>query len=306
MVKFGKRGIDTGATQWQLSAPAKINLGLWVGSRDSRGYHPVLSIMQSISLADAIVVTKSAYYDVTMSRREDKGPALPSSANNLITRAYNAIKSQYPEIPPVKIHVTKQIPIGAGLGGGSSDAAAIIRWAQMLMNKKMDSRMAGDLGVDVPFLICGGTAKAQGYGDNLEFLPPLTGWHVVLISPHFGLSTRRVYETFDTLSNSSVSRNTESIENVRRLLEQGTAPKLYNALEGAAWKVEPKLKGLKTDLERTSGKQWFLTGSGATYFTLLRSYHDSRMLKRDLQNSHIGNLASIEIAEFRESFFGCG
>lgn len=298
MRDFGKRGFSTQSTQWQLSAYAKVNLGLWVAPRDNRGYHPVWSVMQSISMADVIRVTPSSHYHVEMNVPLEQRQFVPSLANNLITRAYHGLKDQYPEIPTVKIQVNKHIPIGSGLGGGSADAAAILRWAQMVINKKIDPKFAANLGVDVPFLISGGTAQATGYGEDLKYLHPLRGWYVVLVSPNFGLSTRHVYNAFDTLPNSS-HLSIESMQDVIRRLELGSSPiSLFNALEPAAWKVEPKLKNLKADLRSVSRKPWFLTGSGATYFTLLRSYEESLALQKDLVNRKMDNVAGIDIAEF--------
>ncbi len=291
-------GIGTQLAQWQEAAYAKINLGLWVGARDNRGYHPVSSILQSISMADDILITESSHYHVEMIMPPELHAPVLSPADNLITRAYHLLKSRYPEIPTVQIRVTKRIPFGAGLGGGSADAAAIIRWTQRVINQRIDGRLASTLGVDIPFLVCGGTAQATGYGDDLQYLRPVTGWHLVLVTPQFGLSTARVYQAFDTLS-PAFQHPLDSVGNIVRPLEQGrTPPELLNALERAAWKVEPKLRGLKADLQHLTDRPWFLTGSGATYFALLRSDDEARNLQAHLRNSRLDNVARVEIAEF--------
>ncbi|WP_274532444.1 4-(cytidine 5'-diphospho)-2-C-methyl-D-erythritol kinase [Sulfobacillus thermosulfidooxidans] len=285
---------------WRLKAYAKINLGLWVEPRDARGYHPVRSLMQTIQFFDQIEIRRASAYHVDML----KGPGLPSAHpvslpvhDNLVTKAYRLVRSLDKAVPTVHIRVRKYIPMGAGLGGGSADAASILRWAGQFMSAPLPAKDAAVLGMDVPFLVQGGTAKASGYGEEVEHLPPLRDWYVLLVSPNFGLSTRRVYEAFDALN--LAHRPGHTLEEIVEALRQGILPdNLFNALEPAAWTVNPALQSLKETLTSLTSKPWFLTGSGSTYFTLLRDRDEALAIEHRLQKQPLARLSHIEVAEF--------
>ncbi len=268
--------------------------------RDARGYHPVRSLMQTIQFSDQIEIRRASAYHVDMLKGPGSSLSFPLSLrvqDNLVTKAYRLVRSIDKTIPTVHIRVLKYIPVGAGLGGGSADAASILRWAGQFMSRPLSTKEAAVLGMDVPFLVQGGTAKASGYGEELEYLLPLRHWHVLLVSPRFGLSTARVYEAFD--AQAVAYRAPYTLEEIVETLRQGILPgNLFNALEPAAWIVNPALQSLKETLIRFTAKPWFLTGSGSTYFTLLRDEDEALALQQRLQKQRISGISHIAVAEF--------
>lgn len=183
----------------RLSAPAKINLYLAVGERRSDGLHEVETVMQSVSLADELVVSPASIVSFEVS----PAGAAPEDESNLVVRAVRAIAAAAGEAGGAEIRLEKRIPVGAGLGGGSSDAAATLialneLWSCGISRKALEKIGAG-IGADVPFCVRGGTAVARGAG---EALAPLVArsvlWWVVAM-PAGSLSTAEVYARFDSL-----------------------------------------------------------------------------------------------------------
>ena len=214
-----------------LRAPAKLTLTLRItGVRDD-GYHLIDAEMVSLDLYDDLTFEEPGQ-GITM-----VGPAaagLPTGTDNLVARALAAVGRQ------AAVTVHKRIPAGGGLGGGSSDAAAVLRWAGV-----DDVELAARLGADVPFCLRGGRARVTGIGDRLERLPfePRT---VTLATPHHGCDTATVYRAWDELGGPS-----------------GDGP---NDLEAAALVVAPQLAGFRDELGETTGETPVLAGSGSTWF----------------------------------------
>ncbi|PSR21585.1 MAG: 4-diphosphocytidyl-2C-methyl-D-erythritol kinase [Sulfobacillus acidophilus] len=247
-------------------APAKINLGLWVGARDASGYHPVDTVMQTVALSDQLYLEPRDYmlWESTQS-------SLPMDDQNLVVRAYGWAKQRKPDLPCVYGRLHKVTWIGAGLGGGSSDAAALIRWAFAGSEELRHPDFLGQsaqLGMDVPFFIVGGAARAQGYGERLETVPSLSAGGVVLANPGVVLSTAAVYRAFDEVGGHG--RESDAIAAVVQALTDGQWPEeedLHNDLESAAFRVMPSLRDFR-DLMRSAadGAALALSGSGPTYY----------------------------------------
>jgi 4-diphosphocytidyl-2-C-methyl-D-erythritol kinase len=164
---------------------------------------------------------------------------VPTGRDNLILRALELVKAT------AQVTLEKAIPPGAGLGGGSSDAAAVLRWAGW-----RDPRAAARLGADVPFCLRGARARVTGIGEELELLPPIE-LALVLVIPPFGVATPAVYRAFDAL---------QATGRAPRTRERG------NDLESAAVLVEPRLSWWKELIERSTGVEPHLAGSGSTWF----------------------------------------
>ena len=182
-----------------LHAPAKVNLTLIVGARRDDGYHDVSTVMQTVGLYDTLTLTDGS--GLTMSCTD---PALPTDGSNLVLRAAALFcRELHLPVPDLHLHLQKRIPSQAGLGGGSSDAAAVLRVMRTLYAPEVSDaeleRMAAALGSDVPFFIRGGTALATGRGERLTPLPRLAdGWFVV-VKPPEGFSTPAMYRRLDEL-----------------------------------------------------------------------------------------------------------
>ncbi|MFZ4506223.1 MAG: 4-(cytidine 5'-diphospho)-2-C-methyl-D-erythritol kinase [Fimbriimonas sp.] len=179
----------------EVACPAKLNLFLAVGPRDQRGYHPLRTIFQAVSLADRLVVST----DTDQDRFECDWPEVP--AENTVTRVWRLLKEIAP-LPPLYVRLQKHIPLESGMGGGSSDAAGMIRAVEALIGKLPSKAereaVATAVGMDVPFFLVGGRAKAEGYGDLLtpEQDRPESESFVVL-RPDLGCSTAAMYRALD-------------------------------------------------------------------------------------------------------------
>ncbi|MBN9502930.1 MAG: 4-(cytidine 5'-diphospho)-2-C-methyl-D-erythritol kinase [Armatimonadetes bacterium 55-13] len=180
-----------------VSCPAKLNLFLAVGPIDTRGYHPIRSIFQAVGLYDAMRID----LDVSETTVDFLGADVPES--NTVTKALR-LMAEYTDLPAMRIEIEKRIPSEAGLGGGSSDGAGIIRAMRYLHPERLSERdaltVAKAVGADVPFFLVGGRAKATGYGDILEPLnDPEPSW-TVIVKPSVGCSTPAMYQALDELT----------------------------------------------------------------------------------------------------------
>lgn len=209
--------------------------------------------MVSLDLVDTLSFEDrpaSSGIELTITAAED-GPCepsdvapLPDGRDNLVVRALEAVGRT------AKVHVAKRIPPGAGLGGGSSDAAAVLRWAGC-----SDLELAASLGADVPFCVSGGRAMVRGIGEVIEPLPHQDRSFVLLLLP-FGVDTKAAYRAWDELASDRPAR-------ARGRSRQ--EPSL-NDLEAAALQVEPRLGRWKACLEEVTGRRAHLAGSGSTWF----------------------------------------
>ena len=182
-----------------LHAPAKVHLTLLVGARRDDGYHAVSTVMQTVGLYDTLTLTDGSGLTMTCT-----DPDLPTDGSNLVLRAAALFCQElHLPVPDLHLHLQKRIPSQAGLGGGSSDAAAVLRAMRTLYAPEVSDaeleRMAAALGSDVPFFIRGGTALATGRGERRTPLPRLAdGWFVV-VKPPEGFSTPAMYRRLDEL-----------------------------------------------------------------------------------------------------------
>ncbi len=236
-----------------IAAPAKLTLSLRITGIRSDGYHLLEAEMVSLDLADTLSFEDGvapSVNELTIAAGAD-GPcadhdvaSLPHGADNLVVRALLAVGRS------AKVHLTKRIPSGAGLGGGSSDAAAVLRWAGC-----NDLGLAASLGADVPFCMVGGRATVRGIGEVIEPLPHEDRSFVLLLLP-FGVDTRAAYRAWDELADGELTGGGGRSRKETSL----------NDLEDAALRVEPRLGPWKACLEEITGRKAHLAGSGSTWF----------------------------------------
>ncbi len=175
-------------------AYAKINLYLDVIGKRSDGYHDILGLFQTVNLFDEVdiqLVDQPGVSVVSNVKIEGK---------NLVVKAYEIFSKHYKPDFGISVRLNKKIPIGGGLGGGSSDAAAVLRFLARVCNipKTELTTIAIEVGSDVPFLILGGTAIVEGKGDKLTFLEPISGYSVNLFCPNVSISTKEAYSSLST------------------------------------------------------------------------------------------------------------
>jgi 4-diphosphocytidyl-2-C-methyl-D-erythritol kinase len=250
----------------RIRALAKINLDLRVIGKRADGYHELRTIFQTISLADSIDLSfKPARRPAIML---DDALAIP---NNLAVRAAQLAMDAMRATGRVEIRLTKRIPMGAGLGGGSSDAAAILLALPVLAGRVVELprllEIAGQLGSDVPFFLLGGRAAAIGRGTEIFPLPDSPARHGVLIAPGIHVSTAEAYRLLGASLTSGLQQN--KIEGFQsQVWGQGCPGTSANDFEGVVFEQYPRLGAIKRKLIRAGASPAMMTGSGSALFGL--------------------------------------
>ena len=271
-------------------ARAKINLTLDILKLRGDGFHEVEMIMQTIDLADEVELTQiesGIEFSMDASKIEG-GEKIPLDEKNLAYRAVLAMREHCKKDFGVSIHLRKNIPVAAGLGGGSADAAAVIRGMNWLydLNLKVDElcRIGEKIGSDVPF--CIGTWLAKGRGEILYQLPPFKNYDVILVKPPLEISTAWAYKTFDEMPTDSIKHPpTYKIIELFRIRDFPYVFKFFsNVLEPVAQKNFPELEEYKERLIQAGAKFAMMSGSGPTIFALADSSDVGKIVEgvRDL------------------------
>jgi 4-diphosphocytidyl-2-C-methyl-D-erythritol kinase len=239
----------------EAEAFAKINLSLRVRPRDASGRHPLFSLVQSIDWADRLSLERAGGDAFTVT-----GLSVPADSSNLAWRALEAVRRTAVRSHPIALSLEKRIPVAAGLGGGSADAAATLALASRLFGLPAAGRdaLAPGLGADVPFCLQGGTAVMEAYGERLTPLPPLSGFWPALVVPPFEVSTAAAYARWDELG--GPEGPPVSGRDLPPALRD-EAP-LINDLVPAAISLAPGLGDWIADLRRLWGRAVLMSGSG--------------------------------------------
>ena len=239
------------------AAPAKLNLFLEVLSRRPDGFHELDSIFAAIDLEDTVELERAGGISLEITGADD----LPADSSNLAWRAAQAVGLS------AKIRLIKRIPAGAGLGGGSSDAAAVLLGLHELHDRPVEieslTRVAAQLGADVPFFLHGGTARCRGIGDRVDPVKTSDSRRFLLLSPAIHSSTKGIFEALDTGLTENRRAATVFLE---KYLGPGAEAPYFNRLQAAAERVMPRLRKVRQDAENRFGKRFTLTGSGSSYF----------------------------------------
>jgi len=240
-------------------APAKINLCLYLGATRDDGRHELVTLFDSVSLFDDLEVATATTDDVVC-----EGVSGP----NLVRDALDGLRQAGWDAPPVRVTITKRIPVAAGMGGGSADAAAILRVAPRLGATDGTSRLriAGRLGADVPSQLVPGPWVGVGAGHRLLPAPELPPYSIVVVPQPFPLSTVDVYREADRLS---LGRSAVELEVVRHQLTLGfSAELIVNDLEPAALSLAPRLGETLGEVQRVGADHAIVCGSGPTIIGL--------------------------------------
>jgi 4-diphosphocytidyl-2-C-methyl-D-erythritol kinase len=257
-------------TQVTVSAPAKINLVLRILDRRPDGYHNLWSLMQTVRLEDELSISINHSHSVINLRCDD--PSLKADRSNLVSRAATAVLERSGQVVGLDIVLTKQIPMGAGLGGGSSDAAATImglnrilglRWSKDLM-----AQVGQTLGSDVPFFLFAPSATVGGRGEQVTPVRIMDSRWVVLVNPGFPIETKWAYQQLSEsrtgvapVSRSHLVLETSPELNWKQILEIAE-----NDFEVPVFKAYPLLRDIKQQLMSQGAEVALLSGSGATVF----------------------------------------
>lgn len=247
------------------TAYGKINLGLDVLGLRPDHYHEVSMIMQSIGLADIVTITGAPELTVTADR-----PGLEGGPSNLAYKAAVLMGKVARRLPRVHIHIEKRIFLAAGLAGGSTDAAAVLRglnryWELRLPADRLE-RLGAELGSDVPFCIEGGTALAQGRGELITPLPDLLTLLLVLAKPALEISTPWAYREFDRQKNVQHPDIEGMCAAIRAGDVESVLRRLGNVLEPVTAGAHPEINEIRKMMQENGARAVRMSGSGPTVF----------------------------------------
>ena len=250
--------------------PAKVNLYLRIVGRRADGYHLLDSLMVPVNLYDELTIAASSSQPEIVVTCDD--PTIPGDATNLAYKAAALLCRETGIQAKISIALRKFIPAGAGLGGGSSDAAAVLKGLNLLLSLRLAEdqlcALAARLGADVPFFIPCRPAKVTGIGEILAAVPPLPSRWLVIVVPPFGVSTPWAYRRFDELPLAGMP----PVDVSRQwLVNQWAVELLINDLEQAVLPEYPQIGRIKAHLLRLGAEGALMSGSGSAVFGVFQS-----------------------------------
>jgi len=282
--------------EYKSKAYAKINLGLDVIGRLENGYHEVKMVMQTVGIYDELSFEKAESGIVVTT---DSGE-LPTDENNLIYKAAKLMLETYGITEGVRIHLQKNIPIAAGMAGGSTDAAATMKGISKLFELNRPMKELRDLGVkigaDVPYCIMGGTALAEGIGEKLTPLPAAPECFLLVAKPDINVSTKYVYEHLDA---EGVAEHPD-IDGMVKAIEdgslQGVLERMGNVLETVTVKAHPIIDTIKKRMKELGAVEAMMSGSGPTVFGIFVDESKAREAYEQLKEDQLAK--QIFVTEF--------
>lgn len=276
-----------------INAHAKINLTLDVLGKRPDGYHEVEMIMQSIDLHDVVFLEEiDKGIDVTTDH-----PLLGAADSNIAYRAAQVFIDTYGIRKGVKIHINKNIPVAAGLAGGSTDAAAVLNGLNSLWNMGLGKdEIAGTgalIGSDVPFCVNGGTALARGRGETLSSLPDAPEMWLVLAKPMLGVSTEEIYQNFDPALVRQRPQTSEVIKAIHTGDISGIIENMVNVLETVTLRLYPEVRQLKKVMKDAGIYRPLMSGSGPSVFGIAENRYNAEQLAVQLKEKLPGVFVEV-------------
>ncbi|NOZ22736.1 MAG: 4-(cytidine 5'-diphospho)-2-C-methyl-D-erythritol kinase [Planctomycetes bacterium] len=278
----------------RVIAPAKLNLYLEVLGKRPDGYHDLHTVMHEIDLCDTIRIERRK----RVISLKCTGLFAPDGPENLAWQAAGIFLKETQIRGGVRIELTKRIPAQRGLGGGSSDAAAVLRGMNALYGTGLSDRklmtLAARLGSDVPFFIKGGTALCEGRGERVR--PIRTGgrFHFVLVLPPFGLSTARVYKE---LTRKDLTPKSAGAKILLTAVKGGDTESLglgaYNRLEGPAFRLRPRLRRIKKEMAALGCRGPLMSGSGSAVFCVAPDMATAECLAESIHCKRLGRSIAV-------------
>lgn len=256
---------------------AKINLTLDVLGKRPNGYHDVEMIMQTVSLFDLVLVDKT-YNNITISTNLKY---LPTNEKNIAYKAAQMFFKRTGARGGVRIMIHKNIPVAAGLAGGSGNGAAVLHTMNMLFNTGLSDdelcRMGAELGADIPYCLSGGTQLAQGIGEILTPLPPIPKTTVLIVKPPINVSTASIYEQIDS---APIEKRPDTGKIIKALKDgdiYSVSQNLCNVMESVTQKIHPVIGGIKTKMLINGAIGAVMSGSGPSVFGFFDDYTKAKL-----------------------------
>ena len=302
----------------EIEAYGKINFSLDIKGIDSRRYHVLETIMQTIPVSDTVVVTSvlkggTPPKNVVIPRKlpitlTTDLRSLPSDEKNTAYRAAELMCKKFPPIlgthEDIRISIKKRIPVGGGLGGSSADCAAVIKAFNIHFELGLDEaemmELGAALGSDVPFMIAGGTALVTGTGEKVEKLPAPEGIALLICTPGFGMDTWEVYRKYDQIEVGDDARPDTAALKDALISGDGNAfvSGLKNVLEVPAFLIKRDLGQLKTRLSKLGVRNVLMSGSGSSFVCIFAKESEARTAAYELLNE---GLECIICGKFRQN-----
>lgn len=261
----------------KIKAYAKINISLDVVGKREDGYHLLEMIMQTIDLYDIVEVNK---IDSGIQLECDKY-YVPTDERNIAYRAAMNFKEYFGINEGVYININKNIPVSAGLAGGSTDGAAVLKLMNKIFNVNASDeqlrKIALKLGADVPYCINGGTALCEGIGEKITQLKPFKDKILVLIKPPFGVSTKEVYKQFDLSKVLIHPKTKELIENIEKDNLEFVSRNMKNLLENVTLRKHKTIAHIKECAKMKGCLGAMMSGSGPTVFAFFDDMYKAQL-----------------------------
>lgn len=266
----------------KIDAYAKINLSLDVLRRKEDGYHELRMIMQQINLKDILTI-KEIEEETFITSNSEK---VPLDSSNLVYKAWKLIGEAFNINKNVHIHIEKNIPIAAGLAGGSSDAAAVLKGLSILWDLKLDENKLKDLGLklgaDVPYCIVGGTALAEGIGEKLTVLKNFSNKLILIAKPDIDVSTQFVYKNLDLKNINNHPETDKLIDSIEKNDLLYLSNNMINVLETVTIKKYDIIEKIKNAMIKYGALGSLMSGSGPTVFGIFETLEDISSCKNEL------------------------
>lgn len=274
----------------EMEGNAKINLTLDIlGTRDD-GFHEVAMVMQEVSLSDTLQLTKTDS-EISLTIEQISGGVLEADSTNLCWRAAQLIKDECGVKGGVKLHLVKRIPIAAGLAGGSTDAAAVLKGMNKLYDLNLSEEklceLGARLGSDIPFCIMGGTMLSTGRGEILERLPDYPETWLVLAKPPIGVSTAWAYKTYDNGYEGTHPDNAAMIAAIKQGDSIAAGKLICNVLEQVTMTAHEEISEYKRLMKENGAFATMMSGSGPTVFGLCQDKETAEKLANAMKSAGI-------------------
>ena len=271
-----------------LKAYAKINLGLDVVRRLENGYHEVRMVMQNIDLYDKVNIYRNRTGEIKVTTNLG---FLPTGPDNLVYKAAALLKDEFNIKDGVTLDLYKFIPVAAGMAGGSTDAAAVLKGMNKMFNLGLSDEelmvRGAKLGADIPYCIMGGTALAEGIGELLTKLPDCPSCYVVIGKPPISVSTKYVYEHL-VLDENTVHPDIDGIvDSINNGNIYGVADRLSNVLETVTETAYPIISKIKSRMMDMGALNSIMSGSGPTVFGLFDDLEKANKCKEVLKTERL-------------------
>ena len=255
-----------------IKSPCKINLSLDITSKREDGYHLIESLFHTVNLYDIIDIEKSNEYSISTS---GEFALKDNEEENIVTKIFNHFKNNMGLNDNYSIHIEKNIPTGAGLGGGSSDAASIIKFFLSELNIEANDSLIeafSKFGADIPFFIRGGCAWVSGIGEKIKNYDFTLPYNIILLYPNIHVSTKLAYSKFnkDDFNKSDIFALKNMLDN-RDYNFENIVSHTYNIFEKNVFNIEKKIEEIKKEMENIIKRKVSMSGSGSSLFALYKN-----------------------------------